>query len=208
MRRTFTTIGVLTVLLRFAIPAHAGLCNAPPEHDVQLLAGYSPASSAWIGKTADRRFVLGGIEYGYRCWNIRLVDISYTAGLLPAAILLQPTLPNQRSLTPRVIPAHAVYGLGVLPVGFTARFGRHHAQPFFATHGGIIASTEPIPINAPDATGLNFLFDFSPGVRFKFGNRSAISVGYKFLHISNAYTTNFNPGVDNNIVFAGFSIVR
>jgi hypothetical protein len=80
-------------------------------------------------------------------------------------------------------------------------------QPFFALHGGIIASTEPIPVNAPDATGLNFLFDISTGVRIRIG-RQTLNVGYKFLHISNAYTTNFNPGVDNNVIYVGFSFLR
>src|SRR6266566_2535762 len=56
-----------------------------------------------------------------------------------------------------------------------------------------------LPINAPDATGLNFLFDFSPGVRINVARHEALNVGYKFLHISNASTTNFNPGVDNNV---------
>ena len=73
---------------------------------------------------------------------------------------------------------------------------------------GIIASTEPIPVNAADASGLNFLFDLSPGVSIKISSHQTANIGYKFLHISNAYTTNFNPGVDNNVVFFGFSFLR
>jgi hypothetical protein len=45
-------------------------------------------------------------------------------------------------------------------------------------------------------------------VRIKAGGRRAISLGYKFLHISNGFTSAVNPGVDNNVFYAGFSILR
>ena len=40
------------------------------------------------------------------------------------------------------------------------------------------------------------------------GERHAISIGYKFLHISNGFRTDVNPGIDNNVVYLGFSILR
>jgi hypothetical protein len=192
----------IIILLALApLPANAGICNAttPQKHDLQFLAGYSPASSTLIGTTTDRKFVMAGLAYSYTCWTAGPLDLSYTVGVLPFTFLIEPTQPNFRAFNPPVIPAHVVYGAGVLPVGFTMNIGRHTLQPFFATHGGIIVSTEPIPVNASDATGLNFLFDFGPGLRIKVGQHEAINAGYKFLHISNAYTTNFNPGVDNNV---------
>jgi ABC-type lipoprotein export system ATPase subunit len=36
----------------------------------------------------------------------------------------------------------------------------------------------------------------------------AVTVGYKFLHVSNANTTSFNPGLDNNVVYVGYSFIR
>jgi len=33
-------------------------------------------------------------------------------------------------------------------------------------------------------------------------------LGYKFLHISNGFTSPVNPGVDNNVFYAGFSILK
>lgn len=33
-------------------------------------------------------------------------------------------------------------------------------------------------------------------------------LGYKLLHISNASTTPVDPGVDNNVFYAGFVIFR
>lgn len=123
---------------------------------------------------------------------------------MPAAILLQPS-----QYLPQFEPAHAVYGFAITPIGFMADFGRRHeVYPFLQTNEGIIASSEPIPINVSGASGLNFLIDVGGGVRIKAGRRGTITLGYKFLHISNGFTTPVNPGVDNNVFYAGFSILK
>lgn len=198
----------------FPVACRAGFCGADPvpndtRHEFEFFAGYSPASATLIGTTGDRRLVVAGFEYSYRCWAGKNWSISFTPGVLPAAILVQPTRYNFYRVGSAVIAAHAVYGFGVTPIGFTAHFARQRAvHPFVEARGGIIASTEPIPINAPDATGLNFLFDFGGGLQWETGERHAVEFGYKFLHISNAGTTDFNPGVDNNIFYAGFSFLR
>jgi hypothetical protein len=80
--------------------------------------------------------------------------------------------------------------------------------PFLQTNEGIIASGEPIPINVIGATGLNFLIDIGGGIRIRTGQRRVISLGYKFLHISNGFTSALNPGVDNNVFYAGFSLLK
>jgi hypothetical protein len=198
-----------TLFLVAATPACAGLCSpdsspSEPRHDFQFFAGYSPVSATLIGTTTDRRFFIAGFGYNYRCWVWPRVSISYSGELLPAAVLLQPG-----QYLPQFVPAHAVYGFAVTPLGFTADFGRRHSvYPFIQTNEGIIASSEPIPINVTGATGLNFVIDVGGGVRIKTGQRSALSLGYKFLHISNGFTSAVNPGVDNNIFYAGFSLLK
>jgi opacity protein-like surface antigen len=192
----------------------ASFCTHDPgaedtRHEWQFLAGYSPQSATLIGTTENRRFVLAGLEYGYRCWVWRGTSISITPGILPAAILLEPTEYQNGNFALRAIPSHAVYGFGILPVGFAFDLARRRAvHPFFEIQGGIIASTEPIPVNTANATALNFLFDFGGGLQWMVADKRAISFGYKFLHISNANTTATNPGVDNNVFYAGFSFFR
>src|SRR5215467_3847197 len=135
-RMRLLSLALLLFSVCFPDRALAAVCNAMngPKHDVQFIAGYSPASSTWIGTTEDRKFVLAGLTYSYRCWSLRQVDISYTTGVLPVAVLRQPAMPNFRSSTPRVVPAHSVYGVAVLPIGFTAHFGSSSVRPFFETH--------------------------------------------------------------------------
>jgi hypothetical protein len=181
--------------------ASAAFCSDASQagelrHDFQFAAGFSPSSSTIIGTETDRRFALAGFSYSFRCWAWNFVSIGYTGEIMPAAILIQPG-------------GHAVYGFAVAPLGFTMDVGRRRkVHPFAEINVGIIASTEPIPERQPDSTGLNFLVGLGGGVRWKTGRRSALSAGYKFLHISNAFTTNFNPGVDNNVLYVGYSLLR
>jgi hypothetical protein len=127
--------------------------------------------------------------------------------LLPAAIVIQQTLVDNTS--PRPIPGHAVYGFAVAPLGLTAELTRRHrVHPFLETMEGMIASTEPTPENRPNAKGLNFLLDGGGGIRWNIRPRSGLSFGYRFLHISNAGTTSFNPGLNNNVIYVGYSLLR
>jgi lipid A 3-O-deacylase PagL len=200
---------LLLSLLFSAAPAWAAFCStdsapAEPRHDFEFFAGYSPVSATLIGTTSNRRFIVAGFGYSYRCWVWPSVSIAYTGELMPAAILLQPG-----QYLPQFSASHTVYGFAITPLGFTADFGRRHkVYPFVETNEGIIACSEPIPINVPSATGLNFLIDLGGGVRIQAGQHRAISLGYKFLHISNGFTSAVNPGVDNNVFYAGFSILK
>jgi len=181
------------LLAALAVPiAQAAICPHldGPRSDFQFFAGYSPAALTLIGATTDREFVFAGLAYSYLCQSWNHVAISFTTGAMPAAIVIEPT--------------HSVYGFGITPLGTTIDFERRRAiHPFLEIGLGIIASTEPIPINAPDATGLNFLVVAGAGARFRH-----VTLGYKFVHISNAFTTDFNPGLDNGVFYAGYSFVR
>jgi hypothetical protein len=201
MRLALSAGAIAMCALLTPADASAAFCSDAAQagdlrHDFQFVAGFSPSSPTIIGIETDRRFALAGFSYSFRCWAWNSVSIGYTGEILPVAILIQPG-------------GHAVYGFGVTPLGFTMDFARRRKiHPFAELNLGIIASTEPIPERQPDATGLNFLVDLGAGVRWKTGKRTALSAGYKFLHISNAFTTNFNPGVDNNVFYVGYSLLR
>ena len=59
-----------------------------------------------------------------------------------------------------------------------------------------------------DAARFNFTFDFSGGVQIVNSNRHAFTIGYKYQHISNGYRATYNPGVDLQMIFVGFSVFR
>ncbi len=205
----------IALLAALAMPwaLGAGFCSAgdgDPRQDFQVFAGFSPGTATLIGTATDRRLAVAGAAYSYRCWIHRHVSISYTATLLPAMVLFQPAQYVYASRAAAAVsPAHAVYAFGVAPLGFTFEFARRRrVYPFAETIEGVIASTEPIPELGPNATGLNFLFDLGGGVRWRVRERQTLSLGYRFLHVSNADTTNFNPGLDNNVFYVGYSFSR
>jgi hypothetical protein len=207
-------VRALVGILFSSVALHAGFCSPSshePRHDFQFFGGYSPATSTLIGTVTDRRLVVAGFSYSYACWTWKSLTLSYTASALPAAIMLEPseTLYVFLPPYPHTSPAHTVYGFAVAPLGFTLEIApARRVHPFAETMEGIIASTEPIPENLPNASGLNFLFDLGGGLRWRVAPRRAISIGYRFLHISNAGTTSFNPGVDNNVIYLGYSFRR
>lgn len=200
---------IALLLAPLALPiCTASVCTSDPQpaehrHEFEFYAGYSPVSTTLIGTTSGRRFIAAGFGYSYRCWAWTPVSISFTPGVMPAAVLVQPGTNLSGA-------SRAVYGFGITPVGFRVEFLRsRRVYPFFQTDGGIVASTQPIPENVVNATALNFLVDFGGGVRWHpESRRFGLELGYKLLHISNAYTTPVNPGVDNNVFYTGLLIFR
>ena len=100
-----------------------------------------------------------------------------------------------------------VYGWGAAPIGWKFNFRRNRrVQPFGHATGGFLYFNEQVPVAG--AARFNFTFDFSGGVQIVNSNRRSVTIGYKYQHISNGYTGTFNPGVDVQMIFAGFSIFK
>jgi hypothetical protein len=174
--------------------------------------GYAPFSSQLLGTTSDRQLLDIALRYGRvikHCVNVQSggqmkhcnVQIDYTLDVVPVATMRQPTSSGHE----------VVYGGGVSPLGFRFDFlPRRRSQLFLAWTAGFVASVRPIPKDVPGGTQFNYTFDFvQVGFRrFNADGSRAWMVGYKLQHISNAFRTNVNPGVDENVFFAGIAFHR
>lgn len=104
--------------------------------------------------------------------------------------------------------AHRVYsyGVGGSPVGAQVNFVHyHHFEPFLTAGGGFLYFNHPVL----EATQFNFTAQFGGGVQlFTSSRRTAIDLGYKYHHISNANLGNQNPGMDSEMFFIGVSLFR
>jgi hypothetical protein len=58
-------------------------------------------------------------------------------------------------------------------------------------------TTHPIP--ADNAGSFNFTFDIGAGIELYRTATRSMRVEYRFHHISNAYTAQFNPGIDSGV---------
>ena len=88
--------------------------------------------------------------------------------------------------------------------GLKLNFGQQSwIKPFVAASVGFLYFTEDVPV--PDSSRFNFTPELGLGAQFFLTPKTAITVGYKYFHISNANTGHNNPGLDNNVIYAGYS---
>ena len=95
-------------------------------------------------------------------------------------------------------------GIGIVPVGLRMYVGpRSGTRMFVHGAGGIMAFSGNVPVS--DARRFNFTAQAGFGLEFPMPGRG-LTVGYKFVHLSNGDTAPLNPGLDANVFYVG--IVR
>ncbi|HUB28607.1 MAG TPA: acyloxyacyl hydrolase [Terracidiphilus sp.] len=98
-------------------------------------------------------------------------------------------------------------GEGMSPIGMQWNFRpRRKLQPFLAGHGGYLYTTKPVPTTF--AGSFNFTFDLDAGLELYRSPSQSIRVGYLFHHISDDYTTQQNPGIDNGVFQVSYQFGR
>ena len=172
--------------------------------------GISFHSPTWIGKTPEARFGNIGLRYGRVLAASETVAFEWTVDVVPVSLLSTkritavPTGTGGFTLTQT---RKTVYGWGLAPIGLKFNFRRNRrVQPFANGTGGFLYFNEQVPVEG--AARFNFTFDFGGGIQIVNSNRRAFTIGYKYTHISNGYRATFNPGVDVQMIYAGFSIFR
>jgi hypothetical protein len=199
-----------------AQPAPASEPQSPAEgiqkrgNEWGIWGGISFDAPTLIGKTPDARFGHVGLRYGRVLAASKTVAFEWTIDAIPLSILSNSRLAlvsSGNGFTVFAPKRKSVYGWGAAPIGWKFNFRRdRRVQPFGQATGGFLYFSEQVP--DANTSQFNFTFDFSGGVQIVNGNRRSFTVGYKYQHISNGYTGLYNPGVDVQMIFAGFSIFR
>lgn len=160
-----------------------------------LWVGGSPSSSRIVGNTRSRKLLLVGLRYGRVLAAWESVSLQYTLDVVPAAVVFQPG---------RVGGKSSIYGAGVSPLGLKVNFGqRSWIKPFLAASVGFLYFEADVPV--PDSSRFNFTPEAGLGVQFFLTQKRAVTLGYKFHHISNAGIGRNNPGMDSHVFYVGFS---
>jgi hypothetical protein len=180
------------------------------RNEFGVWGGISFDAPTWIGKTPDARFGNIGLRYGRVLAANDNHAFSWTIDAVPVAVLsvnrftLVPT--GSGSFTVQRRREHT-YGAGLSPIGLKLNFRRTQTlQPFASGTAGFLYFSEDVPV--PGAKRFNFTFDFGGGVDIVRESRRAITVGYKYQHISNGDRSPINPGVDVQLIYVGYSIRR
>ena len=196
------------------VPTPTQIYGAGPN-EWSAWAGYSFGSPPIIAVYDDRQLSIAAVRWGRVMTEWRYSDFEWTIDVMPLAMLQQPKLIGTyiNSAGQQVtgeIQHPLVYGGGVNPIGMKWNFRRHSRwQPLISTTAGFIWSTKPVPLDVPGGTAYNFDFDFQVGIeRFNARGDRAWSFGAKWQHISNAFRTPLDPGIDNVVFSLGYSFFK
>src|SRR5437667_12724036 len=174
-----------------------------------IWGGISFDSPTLIGKTPNSRFGNIGLRYGRVLAASKTVAFEWTIDAVPLSLSSNNAFSSVPSGSGFVVTQtrKSVYGWGASPIGLKFNFRRNRrAQPFAQATGGFLYFNEQVP--PAGAARFNFTFDFSGGVQIVNSNRRSFTIGYKYQHISNANRATFNPGVDVQMICAGFSVFK
>ena len=180
-----------------------------PQHGVAmnefgLWTEYSPTSFQGIGISRERSFSKVAVRYGRRMFTHRIVAMKYTLDLVPLAVLRQPV---NSGWYDDFRHRETLYAAGLSPVGFQWNFlPRRRIQPIQSWTGGFLYFNRPAPFD--NGTRFNYTFDAGVGVEMRAHERRAVTVMWKYNHISNAYQVPANPGIDSFSASIGFSLFR
>jgi hypothetical protein len=178
-------------------------------NELGFWAGYSPDNPTAIGITTDRPFTELNFQYARVLVAHQNWALKYTVEMVPVAVINQPRQVNvvQGKFVVQVDAAgtrRAIYGGGTSPIGLQVNFRRRRVfQPYMNGTVGVLYFTEQVPVSG--SSQFNFAVGWGAGVQIWHRENQSVSIGYKFHHISNANSADRNPGVDSNLLYAGYS---
>ena len=186
------------------------------DNELGVWGGYSFDSPHVFGVTSDRRLGLVAFRYARKWHTWQKVSLEYKVDIFPLALVDQPKIVTV--VVPGPPPEtiyfnsgrEAVYGGGINPIGLKLNFlPQRRFQPFVESSIGFVIAVRPIPFDVPGEDQFNFTFDFGAGFeRFNSSRSRSWKFGYRYQHISNAYRSSINPGMDGNVIFFGYSFFK
>jgi hypothetical protein len=167
------------------------------EYAVWFVKQFAPGY-AFSEETNGRLYQIEG-RYTRVVFARRLIAVRYVAELVPWTVVGDPHTPNGRL-------AYA-HGAGGSPIGAQVNFLHYrHVQPFVTSGGGFLYFDRRM---FGTAQQFNFTAQFGGGLQLLSpGRRTALDVGYKYHHISNANLDRTNPGMASHLFFVGVSFYR
>ena len=202
--------------------AVAGMTNAQPaghaaaavwegpggRHEFGAWWGLSLISGHIWGYAGNVKYMPIDVRYSYEFarhkqeWAVRYSP-EVTALAMIDWLQPDPATNTVTSQSPRV----RAYGGGISPVGFQWGFlPLHRLQPFLSMNAGFLYFDQRVL----STQGSQFMYSIDYGAGFNIfhhGNQ-AVTVGYRYQHLSNANISIHNPGTDANTFYVGISRFR
>jgi hypothetical protein len=185
------------------------------EKQINFEFGYSPFEPTHFTgdkeyNTAGRKLGIAAFRWGRVIGTVKGVSYEYMFEANPFAVSLKNEVENPAYISPTETPNIAPtkretsYGVGITPVVFRFYFlPKSRVKPFAQIGAGILITNKPMPL--PKTTWYNFMGYWGGGLLIHTKRSQAVTLAYRYLHISNANVTNFNPGYNANIFSVGYS---
>ncbi|HEX3571485.1 MAG TPA: acyloxyacyl hydrolase [Acidobacteriaceae bacterium] len=207
---------LIMLLVPAALVAQQTVVSSPPtrasgwqgpggRHEVGLWWGYSGFSGDIWGASHSVTYMPTGIRYSYEfARHNQLWSVRYSPEITPFAAItwLQPDVLT--NVVSGDSPRLRSTGGGISPVGF--RLNLHPlaaVQPFFSTNEGFIYFRDRV-LSAQGSQWM-YTIDFGAGLNIYHHRNQAVTIGYRYQHLSNANISFHNPGTDANTFYFGVS---
>jgi hypothetical protein len=174
------------------------------RHEFGAWWGLSVMSGHVWGYAGDVKYMPIDLRYSYEFYRHRQTWTMRYSPEMTALAMLDWATPNTTPSGTALNQRERAYGSGLSPVGFQADFlPLHRVQPFLSTDGGFIYFDQRVL--SPQGSQFMYTIDFGTGVNIFHHKNQAITIGYRYQHLSNANISHHNPGTDANTFYVGVS---
>jgi Lipid A 3-O-deacylase (PagL) len=206
------------ILICVSAPAFAQTDGDPftlnrGDNEWGFWAGFSPkATTVFKGlhedEAADRKFFIAALHYGRTLAANNSLALQYQFDVVPVAVATGTIV--SRTTSPTGVDTfrrETAYGAGFTPLGLQLDFANgSKVHPFIHVNGGLLYFNKDVPIE--DSGRFAFVGEAGGGVRIFTSERRAVNIGVRFHHISNGDTSGSNRGLNQFVIYAGFSIFK
>ena len=173
--------------------------------------GSFKATTAFGGLTDaeanDRKFFVAAFRYGRTLYANDSVALQYTLDAIPIAVATGNIVSSTTVGPITTFRRETAYGAGVTPLGLQLDFANgSKVHPFLHVNGGLLFFNDSVPL--PDAGSLALVGETGGGIRIFTSERRAVTLGVRFHHISNGDRSGSNRGLNQFVIYGGFSIFK
>ena len=218
MNRLLQFFCTITILVCATAPAFAQTDDNPfllkrGDNEFGFWAGFSPKATTMFeglreDEAADRKFFIAALRYGRTLAANNSLALQYTIDAVPVAIATGVIVSRTTSLTGvDTFRRETAYGAGLTPIGLQLDFANgSKIHPYVHVNGGFLYFNKEVPIE--DSGHFAFVGEAGGGVRIFTSERRAVNIGVRFHHISNGDTSGSNRGLNQFVIYAGFSVFK
>ena len=218
MTRSSKLISAIALTLFVCAPVFAQTDDNPfllkrGDNEFGFWGGFSPkATTIFAGlredEAEDRKFFIAALRYGRTLAANDTLALQYTFDAVPVAIATGAI--DARTISVSGVDSfqrETAYGAGLTPLGLQLDFANGaKVHPFIHVNGGFLYFNKAVPIE--DAGQFAYVGEAGGGVRIFTSERRAVNIGVRFHHISNGDRTGSNRGLNQFVIYAGFSIFK